>query len=169
MRTAFKSSKQTDDELRAMLKIGEVSKRSGIGIEALRFYERGGLLGRPARTRSGYRVYDEGVLKRLAFIKRAQVLGFSLEEIKQIIAESQSGHSPCAEVREIVRHRLQELDERMNEMRRYRKELGVALEGWDKTGAAAGEFCGLIEGTDIKAMTPNSNKVNDRKREGIKR
>lgn len=169
MRTEFKSSQQTDVELRASLKIGEVSKRSGIGIEALRFYERGGLLGRPARTRSGYRVYDEGVLQRLAFIKRAQALGFTLDEIKRIINESQSGQSPCGEVREIVRHRLQELDERMNEMRRYRKELGAALEAWDKTGAAAGEFCGLIEGTDIEAVTPNSNKVRNRKREGRKR
>ncbi|MBA3322264.1 MAG: MerR family DNA-binding protein, partial [Pyrinomonadaceae bacterium] len=117
MRTPLKSSQQTNVELRATLKIGEVSKRSGIGIEALRFYERSGLLGRPARTQSGYRVYDEGALERLDFIKRAQVLGFSLDEIKRIIADKQAGRSPCAEVREIVRERLQELDERMKEMR----------------------------------------------------
>ncbi len=169
MRAAIKSKHQERTEARGSLKIGEVSKRSGIGIEALRFYERSGLLGAPARTASGYRVYDSEVLNRLAFIKKAQALGFSLDEIKQIIAESQSGQSPCAEVREIVRQRLQELDERMNEMRRYRKELGAALEGWDKSGAAVGEFCGLIEGTDIKAVTPNSNKVKNRKREGRKR
>ncbi len=169
MRNAFAQVEQTNSEHGTSLKIGEVSKQSGIGIEALRFYERSGLLGRPARTASGYRMYGSGVIARLAFIKRAQALGFTLDEIKQIIAESQSGQSPCAEVREIVRQRLQELDERMNEMRRYRKELGAALEGWDKSGAAVGEFCGLIEGTDIKAVTPNSNKVKNRKREGRKR
>lgn len=169
MRNAFAQVEQINSEHGTSLKIGEVSKQSGIGIEALRFYERSGLLGRPARTASGYRMYGSGVIARLAFIKRAQALGFTLDEIKQIIAESQSGQSPCAEVREIVRQRLQELDERMNEMRRYRKELGAALEGWDKSGAAVGEFCGLIEGTDIKAVTPNSNKVKNRKREGRKR
>ncbi len=169
MRKAFAQVEQANSEHGTSLKIGEVSKQSGIGIEALRFYERSGLLGRPARTASGYRMYSSGVIARLAFIKRAQALGFTLDEIKQIIAESQSGQSPCAEVREIVRQRLQELDERMNEMRRYRKELGAALEGWDKSGTAVGEFCGLIEGTDIKAVTPNSNKVQNRKREGRKR
>ncbi len=67
----------------ALLKIGEVAKLSGIGIEALRFYERSGLLGRPGRTQSGYRVYEAAVLQRLHFIERAQVLGFSLDEIKR--------------------------------------------------------------------------------------
>src|SRR3954447_19246898 len=73
------------------LKIGEVSKLSGIGIEALRFYEKGGLLDRPSRTESGYRVYGPEVLDRLAFIKRAQLLGFTLDEIKQIIIEKRAG------------------------------------------------------------------------------
>jgi DNA-binding transcriptional MerR regulator len=141
---------RVDSRQRAALKIGEVSKRSGVGVEALRFYERSGLLGRPARTASGYRVYDAGVLERLAFIKRAQVLGFSLDEIKQVIAEKQEGQSPCARVREIVRRRLLELDERMREMKRYRSELAAALAEWDEAGDAAGHVCGLIEGTDIE-------------------
>jgi len=131
------------------LKIGEVSKRSGIGVEALRFYEKSGLLDRPSRTESGYRVYGAEVLERLAFIRRAQVLGFSLEEIRRVIAERRAGQSPCAEVREVVRRRLAELDERMAEMRRYRKELAAALAGWDEAGDEAGHVCGLIEGTTI--------------------
>ncbi len=133
------------------LKIGEVSLSSGIGIEALRFYERSGLLGRPARTASGYRVYDKGVLDRLAFIKKAQTLGFSLDEIRRIIAESKAGESPCAEVREIVRHRLSELDRHLRDLRRYRKELATTLEEWDEMGAADGNICGLIEGAKIEA------------------
>jgi DNA-binding transcriptional MerR regulator len=90
------------------------------------------------------------VLERLAFIKRAQVLGFSLDEIKRIIAERRAGQSPCAGVREIVRHRLEELDERMAQMRRYRKELAEALSEWDKAGDIEGHICGLIEGTSIE-------------------
>lgn len=132
------------------LKIGEVSKESGIGIEALRFYERGGLLGKPVRSESNYRLYDEGVLERLAFIKKAQTLGFSLDEIGRIIADARSGASPCDDVREIVRRRLVELDERMREMKRYRKELAETLEEWDKVGRAPGHICGLIEATEIE-------------------
>lgn len=81
MRTAFAQVKQFSSGTGGSLKIGEVAKASGIGIEALRFYERSGLLGKPARASSGYRMYDEKVLDRLAFIKKAQTLGFTLDEI----------------------------------------------------------------------------------------
>src|SRR5213592_3822523 len=77
------------------LRIGEVSKQTGVGIEALRFYEKRGLLGNPSRTSSGYRLYSPAVLERLDFIKRAQVLGFTLSEIARIIADKQAGQSPC--------------------------------------------------------------------------
>jgi MerR family mercuric resistance operon transcriptional regulator len=141
------------------LKIGEVSKLSGVGVEALRFYERGGLLGRPARTAGGYRVYGAEVLERLAFIKRAQALGFSLDEIKRIIEDARKGRSPCDEVREIVARRLEELDERMREMRRYRRELAETLEEWDKVGRAPGHICGLIEGSHVGHGGKGKTKV----------
>ena len=131
------------------LKIGEVAKASGIGIETLRFYEKSGLLDSPSRTESGYRLYNEDVLERLDFIKRAQVLGFALDEIKRIITDKRAGQSPCAEVREIVRHRLAELDARMREMKRYRNELASALDEWDQAGDVPGHVCGLIEGSHI--------------------
>lgn len=161
---ALRSKHQVIAERRAALKIGEVAKLSGIGIEALRFYERSGLLGRPGRTQSGYRVYEEAVLQRLDFIKRAQVLGFSLDEIKRIIADKQAGRSPCLEVREIVRHRLEELDERLKEMRRYRRELGAALTQWEETGELDGHVCGLIEGTEIEHSNPTPRGLSTKKR-----
>ena len=136
-------------ERRGMLKIGDVSKQSGIGIEALRYYEKSGLLERPSRTLSGYRVYDARVLERLAFIKQSQALGFSLDEIRRVIEDARTGKSPCAEVREIVRRRLAELDERMRELRRFRKELSDTLEEWDRRGQAPGHVCGLIEGSHV--------------------
>lgn len=150
-RKAFQSVQIADEEQQSqMLKIGEVSKRSGIGIEALRFYEKSGLLDKPERTDSGYRMYNAQVLDRLAFIKQAQVLGFSLEDIKRIIDEKQAGQNPCHEVRELVRLRLQELDDRMQEMQRYRQELAVILAEWDKAGVAQGHICGLIEGSNLE-------------------
>jgi DNA-binding transcriptional MerR regulator len=133
-----------------LLKIGEISRRSGVGIETLRFYEKSGLLDKPARTESGYRVYAAEVLERLAFIKQAQSLGFTLEEIRRVIEDARAGQSPCDEVREIVRRRLAELDARMRELRRYRKELAATLAEWERVGRAPGHICGLIEGTEIK-------------------
>ena len=138
-----------EDEGRRMLKIGDVSRRSGVGVEALRFYEKSGLLERPSRTSSGYRVYGEEVLERLAFIKRAQALGFSLDEIRQIVDDARRGESPCDEVREIVRRRMEELDERLRELQRYRRELKSTLEEWDEVGRAPGHICGLIEGSEV--------------------
>lgn len=151
MRTSnFRGAQAVDVEQgRRMFKIGDVSRQSGIGIEALRFYEKSGLLDKPLRTQSGYRVYDASVLERLAFIKQAQALGFSLDEIKRIVEDARKGQSPCDEVREIVRRRLEELDERMREMRRYRKELAETLEEWDKVGRAPGHICGLIESSHL--------------------
>src|SRR5690348_4556355 len=85
-----------------LYKIGEVAKQTGVGVETLRFYERSGLLDRPARTEGGYRLYDAQALGMLEFIKRAQTLGFTLDEIKRIIAESRTGKKPCAEVRQVM-------------------------------------------------------------------
>lgn len=146
------------------LKIGEVAKQTGIGIETLRFYERSGLLDAPVRTEAGYRLYGTDALVTLEFIKRAQMLGFTLTEIKRIIAESRSGESPCDEVRETVRQRLVELDERLRQMQLYRDALAKTLRQWDKTGKAAGRFCGLIESAEIKTHKPASRKPERRAR-----
>jgi DNA-binding transcriptional MerR regulator len=146
----------------ALLKIGEVARRAGIGVETLRFYERSGLLNRPARTEGGYRLYDAEALKTLEFIRRAQALGFSLEEIKRIITESRAGQRPCAEVRETVRRRLAELDEQMAQIRRYRNALATTLKQWDEKGYADGDFCGLIESADLSAVKPERNNLKRR-------
>ena len=130
--------RMTASPKQSALKIGEVAKQSGIGIETLRFYERSGVLEKPSRTESGYRVYDEAVLERLAFIKQAQALGFSLDEVKRIIDDARAGTSPCDEVREIVQRRLHELDERLREMRRYRRELAQDARRVGPTRPSAG-------------------------------
>lgn len=161
---AATARREAANQQHATLKIGEVAKQSGIGIEALRFYERSGLLGRPSRTESGYRLYDAGVLQRLDFIKRSQTLGFTLNEIKRIIEDKEAGKSPCHEVREIVRRRLDELDERLREMRKYRNELGAAFTKWEETGELDGHICGLIETTQIEHEDPSLRRLKNTKR-----
>jgi MerR family transcriptional regulator, copper efflux regulator len=151
-------------EASTWLKIGEVAKRTGLGVETLRFYERSGLLGRPARTEGGYRLYDAEALNTLEFIKRAQTLGFSLEEIKRIIVESRTGRKPCAEVRTLLRQRLAELDEQMRLLQQYRRELAQTLQEWEKSGDAEGLFCGLIENTQLKTAKPLTARLNRRRK-----
>ena len=75
----------------ATLKIGEVAKKAGIGVESLRFYESRGLIKPIARTSSGYRLYDPAVFDRLSFIRKSQAVGFSLDEIAWIISEGAPG------------------------------------------------------------------------------
>ncbi|HMQ02746.1 MAG TPA: heavy metal-responsive transcriptional regulator [Pyrinomonadaceae bacterium] len=145
--------------MRTSMKIGEVSRESGIGIEALRFYERSGLLGRPARTQSGYRLYDESILERLAFIKKAQTLGFTLDEIRHIIGDAEKGASPCEDVRAILRSRLSEVAERIRELQRYHREITNTVKEWDKIGRAPGSICGLIEGAEVQNPAPVSGRV----------
>jgi DNA-binding transcriptional MerR regulator len=141
-----------------LMKIGEVSRRTGVGIETLRFYEKSGLLDRPGRTYSGYRLYGSEVLDRISFIKQAQVLGFSLDEIGRLIKHKQDGESPCEEVRQVVETRLAELDERIKQMNRYRKELTATLKEWEKVGHADGHVCGLIESSHIEHGINNKKK-----------
>ena len=135
----------------AGLRIGEVARETGLGVETLRFYERRGLLGRPRRTEAGYRIYDESVLEQISFIKRAQAIGFSLDEIAEILAHSADGQSPCREVRELARRKLEELDERLRELRRYREELSKMLRDWDERKEARGHVCGLIEESNLSS------------------
>lgn len=105
-----------------MLTIGKVAAQAGVGIDTVRFYERGGLLRRPRRTAAGYRLYDNDDVARLRFIRRAKSLGFSLEEIAELLALNDGGgrrHS----VREIAERRLVELKQRIDELKRVRHTL----------------------------------------------
>src|ERR671928_607667 len=149
------------------LRIGEVARASGVGVEALRFYERRGLLGRPARTESNYRVYDESVLERLDFIRRAQAVGFTLDEIGEILAESAGGRSPCRHVRELARRKLEELDARLAELRRHRADLARTLADWDERGEEEGRVCGLIEHSTLAAHAHEGVKRGPKSKKGV--
>jgi MerR family transcriptional regulator, copper efflux regulator len=127
------------------LKIGEVAARSGLGVEALRFYESRGLLEPVSRTGAGYRLYDAAVFGRLDFIKKAQAIGFNLDEISRIISDAREG-LPCAEVRRLAVEKLAELDRRLAELKRYRRELKETVDAWETVGEKRGVICGLIEG-----------------------
>lgn len=86
---------QPDGRQGADLKIGEVAARCGLSRDTLRYYERLGLLPKPLRTSSGYRLYEARIVERLSFIKRAQSFGFTLEEIKHMLSLGTADPGPA--------------------------------------------------------------------------
>jgi len=95
------------------LTVGEVAKRAAVHIETLRYYERQGLVARPPRSRSNYRLYPEETVPRIQFIKRAQQLGFSLKEIRELLALRATPQIQCADVRERALAKIREIEHKV--------------------------------------------------------
>lgn len=105
------------------LTIGAVAKRVGVAIDTIRYYEREGLLPEPERRASGYRSYDEGAVRQLRFIRRAKDLGFTLEEIRDLLALSADRHRGVKAVKQRAEQRLAAIDARIAELTRVRDGL----------------------------------------------
>ena len=105
------------------LTIGQVARSAGVGVETVRFYERQGLLQEPARKESGYRQYPEDVVARLRFIKRAKELGFSLKEIKELLALRVDPDTTCAEVKSRAEAKIADIEEKIQALLRIKKAL----------------------------------------------
>jgi len=103
--------------------IGHVARRACVGVETIRFYEREGLLEEPARTTSGYRQYGIGAVKQIRFIKRAQQLGFSLKEIRELLTLRVEKQTECAQVKERAETKLAEVEQKIIELQRMRQAL----------------------------------------------
>jgi len=106
------------------MRIGELSKSTGFQIETLRYYEKQGLLKPVSRTESGYREYDRESLKQLRFIKQAKSVGFSLNEIAELLTlrVERDQHS-CGDVKEIAEQKITQIDNKINELKYMRKAL----------------------------------------------
>ncbi len=127
------------------LLIGEVAKESGASRKALRLYEAAGILPAPHRTAAGYRVYGADTLALLSFVRQAQRLGFSLDEIKEIVAIKRAGRAPCPHVRDLVRRKTEELDRRLMDLMEVRDGLRVLVKGWRSSGQGRAAVCLHIE------------------------
>ena len=95
------------------LTIGQLAKRSGIGIETVRFYERKGLVEEPPRTDSGYRQYPEDVVARIRFIRRAKELGFKLKEISELLSLRVDPDTKCADVKKQTELKIADVEEKI--------------------------------------------------------
>ena len=105
------------------MKIGELAKRAGAGIDTVRFYERQGLLPRPQRQPSGYRSYEPGDVARLSFIRRAKALGFTLSEIRELLALSGRRQGDMAGLKVAATDKLVDIATRLSELTRIRDGL----------------------------------------------
>lgn len=129
------------------LLIGQLARRAGVTTHTIRYYEALGLLSRPARTAAGYRRYPPSAVDELRFIKRAQSLGFGLDEIAEILRLSRSGRAPCSRVLAMARAHIAELGARIERLQALRDRLERALSRWEAGGVpadCAATFCGLI-------------------------
>lgn len=103
--------------------IGQLAKRTGVGIETIRFYERRGLIENPPRRPSGYREYPEDVLARLEFIRRAKELGFSLKEISELLSLRIDPETTCGDLKRRAEQKIGDVDERIRSLKKIRQAL----------------------------------------------
>jgi MerR family mercuric resistance operon transcriptional regulator len=128
---------------------GQLAQRAQINLETVRFYEQEGLLAPPSRTASGYRKVEELAVDRLAFVKRAKALGFSLGEIRELLA-IQDGHAgACVEVRDLVRNKLAIVRDKKAELEKLETQLSAALrkcnQALKRERSQDGEACPVLK------------------------
>ncbi len=125
------------------LRIGELAKRTAVNIETIRYYERRGLLAPPPRSRSGYRLYQGDAVGRIAFIKRAKALGFTLTEISELLELRVDPGSGCEDIEARAQSTMERIEckiEELEKMRAALERLATACRTGQPTSA-----CPIIE------------------------
>src|SRR5437773_5954456 len=135
------------------MQIGSLAKANGVSVQTVRYYERYGLLPKPQRKASSYRIYTDEHVRRLQFVLQAKTLAFTLDEIKEIISLSQRHECPCGRVVRIAEERLADISKQIDEISCFRKELSRALTRWKtvpQESPSGDAICMLIEKTMIR-------------------
>ena len=126
--------------------IGEAARQADLNPKTIRFYEEVGLVAPAGRTPKGYRLFDSEAVSRLGFIKKAQALGFTLTEIREILELRDGGAMPCMHVEAEVARKVEGIEERIEELEGLKASLKALLEGWKEAEAASAAVCPQIEG-----------------------
>lgn len=126
-----------------LITIGKVARDAGVGIETVRFYEREGLLAKPDRTTSGYRQYDQEVIDRLRFIKRAKELGFTLKEIKELLSLKVDPTTTCAEVKSQAEEKIDDIANKIRTLQNMKKALVKLTK--ECSGSSSSSECPILE------------------------
>lgn len=137
------------------LRIGDVAVRAGLSAPTIRYYESVGLLAPPTRSAAGYRSYTESAVDELLFIKKAQALGFSLDEIGEILKLSRAGETPCAHVLDLAKRHLAAVDERIRQLTRFRGTLANEVQKWAGVAEPTCRgLCQIIAGAEPPEPAP---------------
>ena len=128
------------------LKVGEVARQAGVNLQTIHYYERRGLLPKPPRTGTNYRAYPEDAVLRVRFIKRAQEIGFTLKEIKQLLSLRAAPRSRCADVRERAESKVQDIDDKVRTLQAMRKALTKLI--GECSGKGLVTQCPILEALD---------------------
>lgn len=132
-----------------LLKIGELAKQTGVAVSTLRYYESLGLLEPTIRSSSGYRYYTADAARQVQFIKKAQRLNFSLQEIQQILASRRQGITACPLVQDLLNRKIDFLEEEIWCMSAFKAELESYKKLWTNRASDnpdSEQLCSLIEG-----------------------
>ena len=132
------------------MQIGIVAKKIGLSVDAIRFYERNGLLRRPPRTEGGFRRYAENDVETLAFVRRVQGLGFKLSEIRGLLNLRGSRIQPCAPVRRRLQAKLADVRHKLENLQKLKRELQLALRSCDKELRKQNAHCPILKGSDAR-------------------
>lgn len=141
------------------LTIGRLADAAGVNVETIRYYQRRGLMAEPDKPAGGHRRYAADVVKRVRFIKRAQVLGFTLDEVGSLLQLDAA--RACAETRELAAHKLQVIEDKLADLEAMRKALTALLRQCD-AGASKGN-CPIIhalaaDGSFVKMGSPSRSR-----------
>lgn len=134
------------------LSTGELAKQGGVNLESIRFYEREGLLAKPPRTAAGYRMFSVDDARRVRFIKRAQELGFSLREIKELLALRFDPDTSCGDVRQKAEAKLTDIDQKIRDLQRMKKALARLTTACPGRGGI--DDCPILETLDSTHPVP---------------
>lgn len=137
------------------MKIGELAKAAGLTVQTIRYYESEGVLPPHRRTESGYRIFGPNDLERLEFIKKAQRLGLSLAEIRDILAIQAQQQPTCLHVRSVLEAKVAEADRVLRELAEFRDQLEHLLEQagtLEDCRPSGGRICGIIEQASLMAQ-----------------
>jgi|SRR5436190_23667665 len=128
------------------MKIGEVADRGGVNLQTIRYYEREGLLPAPPRMASGYRLFNQETVRRVRFIKRAQELGFTLAEIRELLTLRIEESRSSAEVRAIAQAKIADIDNKVRHLDAMKRALTHLTDRCSGHGPAT--ECPILESLD---------------------
>src|SRR5713101_5892360 len=149
---------------RAEFRIGEVATRAGVSVDTLRYYEKLKLLPRAQRSAGGFRLFGPESIERVQFIKHAQELGLTLNEIKGLLATG--GAQECRRVRDLLNKKIEELDARMDSMKKFRRVLARHLNECERELSERGQdaCCPVVAIGTRKGSGKRGDKKTDGRR-----